>query len=253
MSDYPKFDASRRVCFDTSVAKSPCNGPTVTRNLVNDEYHLRMGFSEKKMSIRSSLIPQSELEMSDQERCETKRVIRFEPETKAVRQDHHMNEEYYYRMVAIEAKIRQDADEKPQDTQNHIRFADALNTSPRESAEVTRESKTKENYRMVALESKMWKEANVEEQAGAEVTKVPHDMQRRVEFQDSVLISSRNSIKTQKNNAKNQVYDRMAKLETKIWIKGGENDDGDADDKSDNEMSSIEVNHFQTRSGETRI
>ncbi|KAF7931424.1 hypothetical protein BELL_0260g00080 [Botrytis elliptica] len=179
---------SRRVQFDTSIAKSPCIGPSVTRNPINDEYYLRMVFSEKKMLIKSSMVPQDELEISDQERCEAKRQIQFEPEKKGIRQHHHMNEEYYHRMVAIE--------------------------------------------------SKMWQEANSGKQAEAEMLdKAPHGALRRVKFQDSVL-KSPDSINTYKNNAKNQLYDRMVELETKIWIEGGVNTQSGADDRSKGEMSS---------------
>ncbi|TGO23759.1 hypothetical protein BPAE_0122g00150 [Botrytis paeoniae] len=239
-----QFGASRRVHFDPSVVKSPCNGPTVTRNL-----------------IKSSMVPPDEFEMSDQERCETQRHIQFEPETKGIRQHHHMNEEYYHRMVAIETKIRHDAnvevelsDDETQGVQNHIRFANAFKTSPCKSAEVAHESKTEKYYhRMVAIESKMWKEANVGEQAGQEVLEeTPHDAQRRVKFQDSDLKLSLNSINTQKNNAKNHLYDQMMKLETKIWIEGGGNDESDADDESEAEMSPIEADHFQSRNEEIK-
>ncbi|TGO48790.1 hypothetical protein BCON_0229g00020 [Botryotinia convoluta] len=87
-----QFGASRRVHFDTSVAKSPCNEPTVTRNSVNDEYYLRMLFAEKKMWIISSMISQDKLEMSDKEHCEAQRHIQFEPEAKGIHEHHHMNE-----------------------------------------------------------------------------------------------------------------------------------------------------------------
>ncbi|KAF5867630.1 uncharacterized protein Bfra_010605 [Botrytis fragariae] len=257
------FGASRRVHFDTSITESPCNRPTVTRKHVNDEYYLRMVFAEKKMWIKSSMTSQDESEMSDQEeRCEAQRHIQFEPETKTVHQHHHMNAEYYQRMVAIETKIRHDAnveidlsDEESHGAQNHVIFSDALKTSACKSAEVTHKSKTEAYYhRMVAIESKMWKEANVGEQAGAGMLEeAPYDSQRRVKFQDSVSQSSHNSIKPHKNNAKNQLYDRMVKLETKIWIEGGDNTQGNADDTSEDEMSPIEANHFQSRNREPEI
>ncbi|TEY40386.1 hypothetical protein BOTCAL_0434g00100 [Botryotinia calthae] len=179
MSTSPQLCASRRVHFDTSVAKSPCNGSTVTRNPINDEYYLRMVFSEKKMWIRSSLLSHNESEMSNQERYETQRHIQFAPETIAIHQNHHINEEYCHSMVATERRIRQDAnietelsDEEPQGAQNHTRFDDALKTSPCKSAEVTHKSTTEDYYhRMVAIESKMWKEANIAEQA-----EVSHDV-----------------------------------------------------------------------------
>ncbi|TGO59501.1 hypothetical protein BOTNAR_0161g00120 [Botryotinia narcissicola] len=195
-------DASRRVHFDTSVAESPYNGPTVTRKPVNDEYHLRMVFAEKKMWIKSALISQDESEMSDQERGEAQRHFQFKPETKAVHQ-------------------------------NHIRFVDAPKTSPRKGVEVTQKSNVEDYYsRMVAIESKMWQEANSKEQAEAEsLEEASHDVLRQVRFQDTISKPSINSTKTHKNNTKNRLYNRMVKLETKIWIEGGGNTQINADDK----------------------
>ncbi|THV52540.1 hypothetical protein BGAL_0076g00250 [Botrytis galanthina] len=262
MSTSSQVGVYRRVHFDTSIAKSPCNGPTVTRKPVNDDYYIRMVFAEKKMWIKSSMTSQDESEMSDQERCEAQRHIRFEPETKTVHQNHHVNDQYYHRMVAIETKIRHDAnaeidssEEEPQGAQNHIRFVDTLKTSLYKGAEVTHKSKIEEYYRrMVAIESKMWQEANFGEQAEAEkFEEAPQDALRRVRFQDSVSKSSPNNIKLHKNNSKNQLYDRMVKLETKIWIEGGDNTQSNADDKSEDEMSPIEANHFQYRNGKPEI
>ncbi|TGO08935.1 hypothetical protein BTUL_0185g00120 [Botrytis tulipae] len=215
-------DASRRVHFDTSVAESPYNGPTVTRKPFNDEYYLRMVFIEKKMWIKSALMSQDESEMSDQERREAQRHVQFKPETKAVQQ-------------------------------NHIRFVDAPRTSPCKGVEVTQKSNVEDYYsRMVAIESKMWQEANSKEQAEAEsLEEASHDVLRQIRFQDTISKPSINSTKPRKNNAKNKLYDRMVKLETKIWIEGSDNTQSNADDKSEDEMSPIEANHFQSRNGKT--
>ncbi|TGO38838.1 hypothetical protein BHYA_0066g00260 [Botrytis hyacinthi] len=262
MPVFSQFGASGRVHFDTSVAESPCNGPTVTRKPVNNDYYLRMVFAEKKMWIKSIMISQNESEMSDQERCEAQRHIQFEPETKAVHQDHHMNKQYYHRMVAIETKIRHDAnaeigssEEESRGARNHIRFVDAPRSSPCKGVEVTHKSEVEDYYRrMVAIESKMWEEANSRERTEAEMLEeASHDVLRRVRFQDTVSKLSLSSTKPNKNNAKNQLYDRMVKLETKIWIEGGDNTQSNADDKSEDEMSPIEANHLQSRNGKTEI
>ncbi|KAF7951826.1 hypothetical protein EAE96_007124 [Botrytis aclada] len=143
-------------------------------------------------------------------------------------------------MVAIETRIIQNANvepetssEEPHGAQNHVRFVEPLKTSPFKSAEVTLRSKTEEYYdRMVAIESKMWKEANFAKRSGAGIIEeAPSDAQRRVKFQDGVLKSSRNSINTRRNDAKSQLYNRMVKLETRIWIEGGYNEESDTDDK----------------------
>ncbi|EMR82823.1 hypothetical protein BcDW1_8516 [Botrytis cinerea BcDW1] len=252
MSISPQLCASRRVHFDASITKSPCNGPNVIRNPINDDYYLRMVFAEKKMWIKSNMLSENESEMSnhDQERCETQRHIRFKPETRDTDQNHHTNEEYYHRMVAIEKRIGQGAnvetelsDGEPQGSQNRMRFDDALKTSPCKSAEATHKSKTEEFYhRMVAMESKMWKEANIAGQAEA-----PHDVQRRVKFQDSVLKLTLSNMRIHQENTKNQLYDRMVQLETRIWIDGGDNEEWDTCYKSDDETSPTEANHFQSQ------
>ncbi|KAK6594112.1 hypothetical protein H4I96_11025 [Botrytis cinerea] len=181
------------------------------------------------------MLSENESEMSnhDQERCETQRHIRFKPETRDTDQNHHTNEEYYHRMVAIEKRIGQGAnvetelsDGEPQGSQNRMRFDDALKTSPCKSAEATHKSKTEECYhRMVAMESKMWKEANIAGQA------------------EALMINMR----IHQENTKNQLYDRMVQLETRIWIDGGDNEEWDTCYKSDDETSPTEANHFQSQ------
>lgn len=115
------------------------------------------------MWIKSNMLSENESEMSNQERCETQRHVRFEPETKDTHQNLHINEEYYHRMLAIKKRIGQGvnvetelSDEEPQGAQNRIRFDDALKTSPCKSSEATHKFKTEEYYhRIVAMESKM--------------------------------------------------------------------------------------------------
>ncbi|ESZ93921.1 hypothetical protein SBOR_5680 [Sclerotinia borealis F-4128] len=124
------------------------------------------------------------------------------------------------------------------DAPRRVQFGASITNTPREDTKAIRNPANEQYYhRMVELEKRIWTKANVKTQIEADVSdKEPQVVQHRVRFGNCFTNPPCKDLKepkVAKRNANKQYYDRMVRLEAKMWLEGKDQAESETDEWSE--------------------